>query len=130
MTDNPTIYYTDSTQRLQAYGNGEVKLYFMNTGNQVSNPYTVTRPMYNTNYNVYATAQEEGKLISDTVSQTISVSGYKTATPTITYNSNTFVVSASGNGTVLLYVDGVQVSNPYTLYQELTDTTYTVTATA
>ena len=130
MTDNPTIYYTDSTQRLQAYGNGEVKLYFMNTGNQVSNPYTVTRPMYNTNYNVYATAQEEGKLISDTISQTISVSGYKTATPTITYNSNTFVVSASGNGTVLLYVDGVQVSNPYTLYQELTDTTYTVTATA
>ena len=53
-----------------------------------------------------------------------------TATPTINYNSTTYTVTASGDGTVLMYVNGNAVSNPYTFTQGETDVTYTVTATA
>ena len=127
-TANPTIFYDSATFRVQAYGDGTVKLYVNNT--EVSNPYTFTQNASNTSYTVSATAKEDGKAISDTVTQSITVPGYKTDTPVISFNSSTFVVQASGNGTVLLYVDGAQVSNPYTLYQENSSTTYMVTATA
>ena len=39
-------------------------------------------------------------------------------------------VSATGEGTVKLYVDGVEVENPYIIYQTNEDKTYKVTATA
>lgn len=124
-TDNPTISYDSSTFIVQAYGNGTVKLYVNAT--EVSNPYTFTQNASDTTYAVSATAQEDGKEISDTVSQSITVSGYKTDTPSISFNKYDGVVSASGNGTVILYIDGTQVSNPYTLPDY---GTYTATATA
>ena len=39
-------------------------------------------------------------------------------------------VTATGEGTVKLYVDGVEVENPYIIYQTNEDKTYKVTATA
>lgn len=39
-TANPTIFYDSATFRVQAYGDGTVKLYVNNT--EVSNPYTFT----------------------------------------------------------------------------------------
>ena len=53
-----------------------------------------------------------------------------TPTPTISYSESTFTVSASGQGTVILYVDGAQVSNPYTFTQTYVVQSFIVTATA
>ena len=53
-----------------------------------------------------------------------------TEMPVITYDEETFTVSATGAGTVKLYVNGVEVANPYTFELGEEETTYTVTATA
>ena len=53
-----------------------------------------------------------------------------TATPVINWDEETFTVSATGAGTVKLYVNGEEVSNPYTFELGEEETTYTVTATA
>lgn len=124
-TSDPTIFYDQATFRVQAYGDGTVKLYVNNT--EVSNPYTFTQNASDTSYTVSATAKEDGKAISDTVTQSITVSGYQTDMPTISFNKYNGLVSALGNGTVILYIDGTQVSNPYTLPEY---GTYTATATA
>lgn len=124
-TSDPTIFYDQTTFRVQAYGDGTVKLYVNNT--EVSNPYTFTQNASDTSYTVSATAKEDGKAISDTVTQSITVSGYQTDMPTISFSQIQGTVTASGNGTITLYIDGTQVSNPYTLpgYGD-----YTATATA
>lgn len=124
-TSDPTIFYDSATFRVQAYGDGTVKLYVNNT--EVSNPYTFTQNASDTSYTVSATAKEDGKAISDTVTQSITVPGYQTDMPTISFNKSNGLVSALGNGTVILYIDGTQVSNPYTLPEY---GTYTATATA
>ena len=58
----------------------------------------------------------------------------KTATPTINVVTNadgSKTISATGDGTVHLYIDGVEQSNPYTIMPSLDgDITVTVTATA
>ena len=54
----------------------------------------------------------------------------KTETPVITYDEDTFTVTATGAGEVKLYVNGVEVENPYTFELGEEETTYTVTATA
>ena len=53
-----------------------------------------------------------------------------TEAPVITYNEETFTVTATGNGEVKLYVNGEEVENPYTFEQTEEEVTYTVTATA
>ena len=53
-----------------------------------------------------------------------------TATPVITYDEETFTVTATGAGEVKLYVNGEEVENPYTFELGEEETTYTVTATA
>ena len=53
-----------------------------------------------------------------------------TDTPVINYNNETYTVSATGNGTVKLYVNGVEVTNPYTFELGAEAVAYEVTATA
>ncbi len=53
-----------------------------------------------------------------------------TEKPVITYDEETFTVTATGAGTVKLYVNGEEVENPYTFELSEEETTYTVTATA
>ena len=53
-----------------------------------------------------------------------------TETPVISYDAETFTVTATGNGEVKLYVNGEEVENPYTFEQTEEEVTYTVTATA
>ena len=50
--------------------------------------------------------------------------------PTLAYDNETFTVSATGEGTVIMYVDGEEVENPHTFLQGENEVTYTVTATA
>ena len=83
-----------------------------------------------------ATAQEEGKEVSEYALATVEVPGKTpvapevTEAPVITYDEETFTVSATGAGEVKLYVNGEEVENPYTFELGEEETTYTVTATA
>lgn len=54
----------------------------------------------------------------------------KSEAPIITYDDSNFTVSASGQGTVKMYVDGVETVSPHTFTQGENDVTYVVTATA
>ena len=56
----------------------------------------------------------------------------RTQTPEITYEitDEAVIVTATGSGTVKMYVDGVLVENPYTIARGEEDVTVTVTATA
>lgn len=124
-TQDPTIIYDQASRSVQVYGNGT--LYLLVNGVSVNNPYILSQNASDTTYSISAYAQETGKYSSNTVTKTITVSGYKTDMPSISFNKYDGVVSASGNGTVILYIDGTQVSNPYTLPDY---GTYTATATA
>lgn len=50
--------------------------------------------------------------------------------PTMYYDENTFTVSATGEGTVIMYLDETEIENPYTFEQTDEDATYIVAATA
>ena len=69
-TEDPTITYTQSSQSVEATGNGTVLLYKDNTS--VSNPYTFDSSEIGQTFTFTATAQESNKLISNVVSETIT----------------------------------------------------------
>ena len=125
ISPKPVISYNNQTFTVSAIGTGTANIYV--DSSQVTNPYTIQQPMYNADYNISADNTEAGKPASALVYKTISVPGYKTPDPVIAFVSSINEVSATGEGTVLLYVDGVQVTNPYTLPGS---GTYTATATA
>ena len=86
---------------------------------------------------VSATAQEDGLLVSDPASQNVTVPMLPvTPTPVITYETNnaTVVITATGEGTVYLEVDGQIVSGEgtvsITIMRSIEDRTVTATATA
>jgi len=88
-------------------------------------------------YGISATAQEEGKLVSDYALATVFVPGKAvvpetTAAPVITYvvNDENVVITATGEGEVKMYVDGVEVENPYTIARGDEAKVVVVTATA
>ena len=127
-TQDPTIFFDQTTRRVQAYGNGTVSLYVDSVS--VTNPYILPQNIYDTNYQVTAVAQESGKYESNIVSMSIDVAGYKTEDPEIYYDELDHVVSVNGVGTVSLYKDGSLVSNPYTFDVSEHNQTFTFTATA
>ena len=86
-------------------------------------------------FTVYA--QEDGKEISDPVNGEVVVPGkpaepQPTATPVIivTVNEDNVVISAEGEGEVILMIDGEVVDNPTTIVRGEEDVVVTVTATA
>ncbi len=88
-------------------------------------------------YGISATAQEEGKLVSDYALATVFVPGKAvvpetTEAPVITYvvNDENVVITATGEGEVKMYVDGVEVENPYTIERGDEAKVVVVTATA
>ena len=66
-SEAPTITYDDTTFTVSASGDGEVKMYV--DGTQVSSPHTFTQGETDVTYVVTATAQQDGKAISDTVTE-------------------------------------------------------------
>ena len=96
---------------------------------------TLTQGENAQNVTATATAKEDGKRESDPATRDYTIPGLpRTATPTINVVTNadgSKTISATGDGTVHLYVDGVEVSNPYTIMPSADgDQTVTVTATA
>lgn len=98
---------------------------------------TIDRGTNDKNVAVSATAQEDGKLVSDPAEQTVNVPMLPiTPTPTITYEQTnaTVVVTATGEGTVYLEVDGQTASGEgtvsITIMRSIDDKTVTANATA
>jgi len=133
-TEMPVITFntTDEAVTITATGEGEVLLYV--NGELVDNPYTINRGEEDVTITVTATAQEEGKRISDVAEQTLVIPAYvpQTEMPVITFNTTdeAVTITATGEGEVLLYVNGELVDNPYTIARGEEDVTITVTATA
>ena len=95
----------------------------------VNNPYTDNKPLYDTYYAIEATNTDSRKP-SNTKTEQVLIGGTKTEDPVISYNLINQSVTASGNGTVLLYKDGSMVTNPYTFDSSEIGQTFTFTATA
>ena len=133
-TDAPLITFetTDDAVTITATGEGEVLLYA--NGQPVSNPYTVARGEEDFNITITATAKGENKRISDPAYLELVIPAYQvTDEPVIDVETtdDEVIITASGDGTVLLYVDGELVDNPYTIARdEEKDIVITVMATA
>lgn len=138
-TATPTINVVanaDGSKTISATGDGTVHLYV--DGVEVTNPYTIMpSPDGDMAYTVTATAQEEGKLISETAEQIVTVAeAGRTPTPVIDVDEQNgyVVITATGDGTVTLTVDGQTVtgegSASITIVKSLEDQNVTATATA
>ncbi len=139
-TATPTINVVsnaDGSKTVSATGNGTVKLYV--DGTEVTNPYTIPASSDgDKTYTVTATAQEEGKLISETAEEIVTVAeAGRTPMPVIqvTQETNgTVVITATGDGHVTLTVDG-QTANgegtaTITIVKSTEEREVTATATA
>ena len=90
ITEKPSITYELSEDLcvITATGKGEVRLYVNNE--QVANPYTLVRSDQDYSVIVTATAQEEGKQISETVQMEILIPSFEPPAPP--FNEETFTV--------------------------------------
>ena len=135
-----TVEITDDAYIFTATGDGEVVLYV--DGVEVENPYTVARPdvapeepyaVY-----VYATAQEEGKEMSASDVQRVVIEPKESVEPqptpepdvTIDVNDDAVVITVEGEGEIHVYVDGVELTEPYTLERGDADKDVVITVTA
>ena len=130
-TATPTITYTinddGTTVTINVEGNGELHMYV--DGNEVPFPYTVGRGTQDYELVVTATAEEEGKLMSDEAMRTITIPKADvemTAEPSISTSTGDInvAVTCQGDGEVHMYVDGREVPSPW--YLERLEEEYTV----
>ena len=136
VTATPVITYevTDDEVIITVTGDGEVHVYV--DGVEVENPYIIPRGDEDVTVVVTATAQEEGKEISETATEEITIPAKPapevTATPVITYEvtDDEVIITVTGDGEVHVYVDGVEVENPYTIARGEEDVVVVITATA
>ncbi len=134
-TATPVISYevTEDNVIITVTGDGEVHVYV--DGVEVENPYIIPRGEEDVTVVVTATAQEDGKEISQTATAEVVVPAKVmevTATPVISYEvtEDNVIITVTGDGEVHVYVDGVEVENPYTIARGEEDVTVVVTATA
>ncbi len=141
-TDTPAITVTegDAAYTITATGNGTVTMVVGGqtyTSDEGSVSVTINRGNTDQTVAVSATAQEEGKRVSDPATQDVIVPALPiTPTPVITYNETAteMVITATGQGTVTMIVDGQTYSGEgtvsVTIPRGLEDRTVTATATA
>ncbi len=134
-TATPVISYevTEDNVIITVTGDGEVHVYV--DGVEVENPYIIPRGEEDVTVVVTATAQEDGKEISQTATAEVVVPAKVmevTATPVISYEvtEDNVIITVTGDGEIHVYVDGVEVENPYTIARGDEDVTVVVTATA
>lgn len=124
-TDMPTLEYTydDFYYTVTAHGNGVVKLYC--EGQLVENPCVLPRESESYTMTFSATAQESGKLISETAYIEVMVMAkvpYILPTPVLNIqeveNSNGYYsINVYGDGELHLLINGVAVEIPYIIQQ-------------
>lgn len=133
VTEAPVINVTEGEDAyiIEAVGNGEVILYC--DGLEVPNPMTIARGDQDATFVFTATAQEEGKEISETVTLEVTVPAkevkvYEIPMPVVTVDegADVYTITAvAGEGTI----DGVVITLHVTVYDsetgESTTTEYT-----
>jgi len=115
-TDTPVITYqvTDNSVIITATGNGTVNLSAGGETASGAGSATVTIPRTGDDQTITATAtaQEEGKLVSDPATQTIVVpEAGRSPMPTITFTDNgdgTYTITAIGTGEVAMYINDTE----------------------
>ena len=105
---------------ISATGDGNVKLYI--DGVQVTNPIQYNYQAEEHDIVITATAQEDGKEISETAELTYTVPAktpepVQTPAPSIevTPGDDSYTFTAVGEGEITLYLNDVEVENPYTV---------------
>lgn len=123
---------TDDYVMITAIGEGEVRLYI--DGDQMPNPCQMPRGDVDYTVEAFATAQIDNYFPAET-GATILIPAKETEPlitpmPSITsvVSDDAVTITAEGDGTVLLYIDGIEVSNPCVLPRG--DEDYEVTAQA
>ena len=144
-TDTPTITVSDPTATsvtVTATATDPTASVTLTIGDQTvtstgTASITIDRGTADQNLTATATAQEDGKRVSDEASAAVFVPALpKTATPTITYQvtDNSVIITATGNGTVTLNAGGQTASGEgtatITIARTLDEQTVTATATA
>ena len=127
----------DEAYIIEAVGEGVVTLFI--DEQEVENPYTVPRTDADQSIKVTAVAHVDGQ-IDGTVTGEYIIPALPvtppepevTPTPSITYEvtDDAVIVTATGEGEVHLYVDGVEVDNPVVIARGNADVVVVVTATA
>ncbi len=134
VTNDPGYYYVTATAT-----DPNATVYLVVGGQTASGVGSVTIPVGrgNNDYNVTATAtaQEEGKLVSDPTIENITILASEldpTPDPTISSQVHDLTVEVNGNGEgeVHMYVDGQEVPMTYYLERGTEDYYVTVTVTA
>ena len=135
ITGAPTITTEegDETITVTASGSGNVTLSIVG-GEIVENPYTIEKTDQPQTITFMAVAKEEGKLISSATTLEVEISALVLVTeaPTLNLSADGLTVTATGEGTVLLYIDGVLIngSTTYTFTKANEQVEHIVTATA
>lgn len=80
-------------------------------------------------HTVMARAQVSGKPMSDVVTETVTLEESSMPTLTTTKTSSDVTLTASGNGTVAMTVDGTAQTSPYTVNRTSSDQTLSVVVT-
>ena len=125
----PEISYDPKTLMLNVKGNGEVHVLL--DGKEIKVPYTFEKQRQEQSFNVTATAQASGELKSEVASLKVAVPALKqTATPTISYDSDSLTLNVKGNGTLHVLLNGKEIKVPYTFEQKGSEASYQVTASA
>lgn len=137
VTDDPiiTTKEDDETVTVTATGEGEITLTLVGyRAGVVENPYVIDKTEETQTITFSAEAKADGKLVSNTVTLDVIVPALVliTETPTLNLSADGLTVTATGDGTVLLYIDGILISGSTTYTFTKTDeqTEHVVTATA
>ena len=123
--EKPVITYDEETFTVTATSADEVHL-FINGIPVEGNTYTFEQTGEEVTYQVTAYASAEGKENSEYASMEVTVPAKEveyTAVPVVTVEitDDAYIFTATGDGEVILYVDGVEVENPYTVARPETD---------
>ena len=135
VTETPVITTEESeeTVTVAATGEGNITLSIVG-GEIVENPYIIEKTDQPQIITFMAVAKEEGKLISSATTLEVEVPALVLVTeaPTLNLSADGLTVTATGEGTVLLYIDGVLISGSttYTFTKADEQVEHIVTATA
>ena len=135
VTETPVITTEEDgeTVTVTASGSGNITLSIVE-GEIVENPYTIEKTDQPQTITFMAVAKEEGKLISSATTLEVEIPALVLVTeaPTLNLSADGLTVTATGEGTVLLYIDGVLISGSttYTFTKADEQVEHIVTATA
>ena len=135
VTETPVITTEEGeeTVTVTATGEGNITLSIVG-GEIIENPYTIEKTDQPQTITFMAVAKEEGKLISSATTLEVEIPALVLVTeaPTLNLSADGLTVTATGEGTVLLYIDGVLISGSttYTFTKADEQVEHVVTATA